>query len=233
MVLEGVRALQDGKPIPEELWPYLVCLPPYTTRGSTAWFVAQRRQDTFAHINFRAWIVDLIHQYLVPSSVPSGSGWGGPRLWLTWDDENIRPAWLFHSGLGFLSTVWLEIAQAVCKTGGILQCAHCGDFYVRGMERARRRTDQANYCEACGKGNKGSKSQYRQRQSVLRNQARVLYAAGTCPAEIARQLRAIMEQILDWIRPPGKPGRPRKTGRATVPQPQHATTPDDVSAPCA
>lgn len=207
VIIQATIALREGKPVPESLWPYLACLPSYTTNLSIEWFTSHKHNLPL----FKRWIVDLVNEYLIPSSIPSRAGRGGPRFWMVWDDQKLNPSLLFHSGLGFISAVWVEIAQTLCKAGGFLQCSGCGDYYLR--TRQRPRADQANYCETCGKEDRGSKRQYRRRQAALRAEARRLHEQDIPSAEIAQQLGVEGARVGDWTRPLGKAGRPRGAAR--------------------
>ena len=156
-------------------------------------------------------IVELVNEYLVPSSTSGNPGMGGPRLWMAWDDQDPLPTLRFHSGLGFFSAVWVEIAQVLCKVGGFLQCSGCGDYYMRTTKRPR--PDQANYCETCGDHDRGSKKQYRRRQADLRAEARRLHEQGMDSAAIAQQLGVEVARVGAWTRPLRPAGRPRRAAR--------------------
>ena len=207
VIIQTTIALRDGKPVPESLVPYMNCLPRYLNTGG----IAQWTHSPAYRAVAQQWLVDLVNEYLVPSSIPWRSGVGGPRLWMAWDDQRPAPTLRFHSGLGFLSAVWVEMAQTLCKAWGFMHCSRCGNYYLRTTKRPR--TDQANYCETCGEQDRGSKAQYRRRQADLRAEARRLHVQGMPSAAIAQQLGVEVARVDDWIRPLGKAGRPRRAVR--------------------
>jgi hypothetical protein len=135
VVVEGGAALRLNKPAPKQLWPYLRCvLSPHTTLLPTCY-----EQDVAMH---RQVVIQIVNRYLGGF----GGVQGGPRLWLLWD-RNGQPSLRFYSGLGFLSTVWMEIAQALCDRHGFLQCDACKRFYLRTGRRPQ--ADRKQYCPEC------------------------------------------------------------------------------------
>jgi hypothetical protein len=131
-------ALQQNQPAPAHLWPYLrrVLSPAYEVLPEQcSQDVAMQRQVLTAVVN----------RYLAGSL----GAFGGPRLWMLWERDRASPSLYFHSGFGFLSAVWIGIAQALSDRHGMLQCDGCHVFYVRTGRRPKK--GQKNYCDGCRK----------------------------------------------------------------------------------
>ena len=144
VVVEVGAAWRHTQPAPKSLWPYLRwVLSPHTTV-----LPAPYEQDVAMH---RQVVMQLVNRYLAGLDGVQG----GPRLWLLLD-QNGQPSLRLYSGLGFLSTVWMEIAQALCDRHGFLPCDDCKRFYLRAGRRPQAGRKQ--YCPECRE--KGPKRQW-------------------------------------------------------------------------
>jgi hypothetical protein len=165
-VLKLAQALLWKDPTPPELWPYLSCLPANTSGVPPEGWHQHRRDFSFQ----RRFIADIVNQYLAGY----GAALGGPKLWMRWEQDEA-PALQFHSGMGCIHTVWVEIAQALSNRHGFLQCDGCKTFYIRTGRRAQ--TGRNNFCPGCrGNNNAGSK-----RLSAARRREHQRLSQHNCP----------------------------------------------------
>jgi hypothetical protein len=138
VVVDMGAALRQNQPAPAHLWPYLrrVLSPAYGVLAE------QYRQNVAMQ---RQVLTAVVNMYLAGSL----GAFGGARLWMLWDEGHVSPSLHFHSGLGFLPAVWIEIAQALSDRHGMLQCDGCQEFYMRTGRRPKK--GQKNYCDRCRK----------------------------------------------------------------------------------
>jgi hypothetical protein len=138
--------LQYGRAIPASLWERI----PLTSWPEMSWI---------SHEDPRMFLALLVNMYIYFN--------GGQRLFFAWTAESAPRLWL-HNSLGFLGTVWLEIAQSLSGTRGLCQCDGCHKFY----ERKKRRPDpgKRNYCDDCGTNAAKRDSAQRRRQKMALTQ---------------------------------------------------------------
>jgi hypothetical protein len=85
----------------------------------------------------------------------------GIRPIVTWEKASAKLKLL--KGSGFLSAVWLEIAQAVCHVNGIYCCEQCSRIHER--QGRKPQAGRGVYCPECGESANWKESK---RQSAAR-----------------------------------------------------------------
>jgi len=196
-VLTAARLLWENKPVPEGVWDTLKpknFLDPYMT-------VSRSRLLALSDIPFphrKLYLSLIVTEHL--------SDLGTPRFLLQLTPDRKL---LLVNGLGFIRSVWVEIAQGLGNVKGFLQCDGCGDWYLREGKR-RAKAGQRNYCLKCQKGDLGAKKVVARRRQALKRQARQLYAEGVSIEGISQQLTpgagritVDPETVRKWVSPEG------------------------------
>jgi hypothetical protein len=73
---------------------------------------------------------------------------GGPGLGINWAGD-AHPKLKIGTGWGFISAVWLEVAEVVTGTRDFYLCDGCGKQYLR--QGRKPAEGKLNFCTACGK----------------------------------------------------------------------------------
>lgn len=197
-VLSAAKLLRENKAVPDDVWDTLkpkVFLASYMTVSRSMLLRFSNEED----ISYRKGYLSLIvNEHLGDLSTP--------RLLLQWTPDVKL---LLVNGLGFIRSVWVEIAQVLGDVKGFLQCDGCGDRYLREGKR-RAKTGQRNYCPKCQKSDRGAKKVAAQRRRDLARQAQQLYAEGVSLEDIIQQLKpgtgkikADPEMVRKWVSPEG------------------------------
>jgi DNA-directed RNA polymerase subunit RPC12/RpoP len=87
---------------------------------------------------------------------------GAIRLNVDWTlGAKGRPQIAFTTGIGFLSVLWMQVAQEICGAEGIYTCSNCGRQYFRTTRKPAK--GRLNFCSKCSIKNEGSKHQWAKR----------------------------------------------------------------------
>lgn len=197
-VLTAARLLWDNKPVPDDVWDTLkpkYFLDRYMTVSRSMLLALS---DTGDIPQRKLYLSLIVNEHL--------GDLGIPRLLLQWTPDVKL---LLVNGLGFIRSVWVEIAQVLGNVKGFLQCDGCGGRYLRQGKR-RAKTGQRNYCLSCQKGDRGAKKIVAQHRRALQRQAQQLYAEGVSIEEISQQLKPNAgrvkvdpETVRKWVSPEG------------------------------
>jgi len=128
--------LLNGQPAPRETWERVYgdwCddLPDYRTQK----------------LSFTSYINDKI----------LNGAWENNGIYLKWPIQG-KPSLEIKTGFGFISKVWMQVAQIITGTPGFYICDGCGRTYIRTSRKAA--VGKRNYCPECGEGKKGAKRVY-------------------------------------------------------------------------
>ena len=132
-MLDAAARLREGQPVPAPLW---------TKMG-----MGRKESDSEAPLSLqRTLLAQVINRYL---KAPKGF-----HLTITWAETKATNL-ILRSGIGFLSAVWVEIAQVLSQERGLFRCDECGRPYLR--KGRRPKAGERNYCPMCGERGKASK----------------------------------------------------------------------------
>ncbi len=136
--------LSKGRPVPMNLWQRL---------GWTG------EEGKFSLWGQKFFLTSIINGFLTRP--------GGPSLFVYWNDQ--KPEIVIDTGLGFIRSVWLIIAQCLTGAKGLYFCNSCGDPYIRHMRKPQE--GRKSFCPECSGNGKGSKKLYERFKRVHANKS--------------------------------------------------------------